>query len=96
MLARELSNSEKPMGTFREFVRISFLFGIPALVTLAQGETGTVIVMGFMFLVMIFFSGADIRIVLFLITVVLLAVATLFGYALLSNSTDYRILRILS
>ena len=96
MLARELGDSEKPMGTFKEFIRISLLFGIPAVVTLAQGETGTVIVMGFMFMVMIFFSGADIRIVLFLVAVVLSAVATLFGYALLSNSNDYRILRILS
>ena len=96
MLARELAASEKPMGTFREFFRISFIFGIPALITLAQGETGTVIVMGFMFLVMIYFSGADIRIVLFLVSIVLVAVATLFGYALLSNSNDYRILRILS
>ena len=96
MLARELSASEKPMGTFREFMRISFLFGIPAVVTLAQGETGTVIVMGFMFMVMIFFSGADIRIFLFLLSAVLVAVGVFFGYALLSQSTDYRVLRILS
>ena len=96
MLARELSASDKPMGTFREFMRVSMLFGIPAVVTLAQGETGTVIVMGFMFMVMIFFSGADIRIFLFLLSVVLAAVGVFFGYALLSNSTDYRVLRILS
>ena len=96
MLARELSASEKPMGTIKEFFRIGFLFGIPAVVTLAQGETGTVIVMGFMFMVMIFFSGADIRIFLFLLSIVLLAVGAFFGYALLSQSTDYRVLRILS
>ncbi len=96
MLARELSESEKPMGTVREFIRISMLFGVPALVTLAQGETGTVIVMGFMFMVMIYFSGVDIRIFLFLVFAVLLAVGAFFGYALLSQSTDYRVLRILS
>ena len=96
MLARELSESEKPMGTVREFFRIGFLFGIPAVITLAQGETGTVIVMGFMFMVMIFFSGVDIRVFLFLLFAVLLAVGAFFGYALLSQSTDYRVLRILS
>ena len=96
LLARELSASEKPMGTVKEFFRICFLFGIPAVVTLAQGETGTVIVMGFMFLVMIFFSGVDIRIFLFLVSMVVIAVAVFFGYALLSQSTDYRVLRILS
>ena len=96
MLARELSASEKPMGSIKEFFRISFLFGIPALVTLAQGETGTVIVMGFMFLVMIFFSGADIRIFLFLAFAVLLLIGVFFGYAIISQSTDYRVARILS
>ena len=96
MLARELSASEKPMGTIREFIRICMLFGVPALVTLAQGETGTVIVMGFMFMVMIFFSGVDIRLFLFLVFMILLAVGAFFGYALLSQSTDYRVLRILS
>ena len=96
MLARELSASEKPMGTIREFIRISVIFGVPAVITLAQGETGTVIVMGVMFLVMIYFSGADIRIFLFLVFAVLLAVGAIFGYALVSQSTDYRILRLLS
>ena len=96
MLARELAASEKPMGTFREFIRICLPFGIPAVVTLAQGETGTVIVMGFMFMAMIYFSGVDIRIFLFLVSVVLIAVGIFFGYALLSQSTDYRVLRILS
>ncbi len=96
MLARELAASEKPMGSIKEFFRIGFIFGIPAVVTLAQGETGTVIVMGFMFMCMIFFSGADIRIFLGLTCLVLMVVGVFFGYALLSQSTDYRVLRILS
>ncbi|MBQ8082013.1 MAG: FtsW/RodA/SpoVE family cell cycle protein, partial [Clostridia bacterium] len=94
--AKELSAKEKPMGTFKDFMMTGITFGAPALVTLAQGETGTVIVMGFMFLVMIFFAGVDIRIVLSLVFFVLLAVGFFFGYALLSGSTDYRVLRIIS
>ena len=96
MLARTLSMSEKPMGTVREFFRVCIQFGAPAVITLAQGETGTVIVMGFMFIMMILFSGADIRIWLFMMAAVMLLVAAFFGYALFSGSTDYRITRILS
>ena len=96
MLARTLSLQEKPMGTVKDFFIVCVQFGAPAIVTLAQGETGTVIVMGFMFLVMILFSGADIRIWWALMAAVVLVVAAFFGYAIFSGSTDYRITRILS
>ena len=96
MLSRTLSIQEKPMGTFKDFIRVCVQFGLPALVTLAQGETGTVIVMGFMFIVMILFSGADYRLWLAMVALVLLLVAAFFGYAIFSGSTDYRITRILS
>ena len=96
MLARTLSIQEKPMSTFKDFMLVCAQFGLPAVVTLAQGETGTVIVMGFMFLVMILFSGVDVRLWWGLMAVVVLFVAAFFGYALFSGSTDYRITRILS
>ena len=96
MLARTLSMQEKPMGTFKDFMLVCVQFGAPAVVTLAQGETGTVIVMGFMFLVMILFSGVDIRLWWAMMAMVVLLVAAFFGYALFSGSTDYRITRILS
>ncbi len=96
MLARTLSMQEKPMSTFKDFMLVCVQFGLPAVVTLAQGETGTVIVMGFMFLVMILFSGVDVRLWWGLMAVVVLFVAAFFGYALFSGSTDYRITRILS
>lgn len=96
MLARTLSAKEKPMGTFKDFVRTCLLLGVPALVTLAQGETGTVIVMIFMFMVMIYFAGVDIRIVLGITLAGLIFIGAFFGYAMISGSTDYRITRILS
>ncbi len=96
MMARTLSLSEKPMGTFKDFMLVCIQFGVPAVVTLAQGETGTVIVMGFMFLVMILFSGVDIRLWWAMMAMVALFVAAFFGYAIFSGSTDYRITRILS
>ena len=96
MLARTLSLKEKPMASVKDFAVICVQFGVPAVVTLAQGETGTVIVMGFMFIVMILFSGADVRLWWGMMAAVALAVAAFFGYAIFSGSTDYRITRILS
>ncbi len=95
-LARELSKSEKPVGTFREFVKIAFLVGIPALIVLAQGETGSVIVIAVMFVFMLYFSGADLRLVLGIVAAGALAIAAVIGYALITDSSDYRILRLLA
>ncbi len=96
MLARTLSAKEKPMGTLKDFVRTCVILGIPALVTLLQGETGTVIVMVVMFMAMIYFAGVDIRIILGFVLAGVLLIGAVFGYAIISNSTDYRITRILS
>ena len=96
MLARTLSAKEKPMGTLKDFVRTCVILGIPALVTLLQGETGTVIVMVVMFMAMIYFAGVDLRIILGFVLAGVLLIGAVFGYAIISNSTDYRITRILS
>ncbi len=96
MLSKVLSQQEKPMSTFKDFVRVCTLLAVPALITLAQGETGSVIVMVFMFMVMIYFSGADIRIFIGMTLFGLLIIGAFFGYALISGSDDYRITRILS
>ena len=57
---------------------------------------GTVIVMGFMFLMMVLFSGVDIRLWWGMVALVALAVTAIFGYAIFSGSTDYRLTRLLS
>lgn len=95
-LAKELSASEKPVATFRDFLRICYLVGVPTLIVLLQGETGSVIVIGAMFIIMLFFSGADIRLVLGIVAVLLMGIAFIVVYALVSNSDDYRILRLLA
>ncbi len=96
MLARQLSRSEKPMSKFKDFMRTMIIVGVPALAVLAQGETGTVIVIAFMFLAMIYFAGADIRIILTFIILGALAVGAIYAYGMLSDTTDYRILRLLA
>ncbi|MBR3741673.1 MAG: rod shape-determining protein RodA [Clostridia bacterium] len=96
MLARQLSRSEKPMSKFRDFMRTMIIVGVPALAVLAQGETGTVIVIAFMFMAMIFFAGVDIRIILTFIVLGVLGVGAIVAYGMLSETTDYRILRLLA
>ena len=96
MLARQLSRSEKPMSKFKDFMRTLIIVGVPALAVLAQGETGTVIVIAFMFMAMIYFAGVDIRIILTFIVLGVLGVGAIVAYGMLSETTDYRILRLLA
>ena len=96
MLSRHLSRVEKPMSKFKDFVRIMFIVGMPCLVVFAQGETGTVIVILFMFVVMLFFADVDMRVLVGLIAVGVIAIGLVIAYALISGSTDYKLARILA
>lgn len=96
ILARELSKSDKPMGTLKDFLRVILIVGVPALVVIAQGETGSVIVIGAMFLVMTYFAKVDMRIWLGMIALLAAAITVVIGYAIISGSDDYRILRLLA
>ena len=95
-LARQLSRSEKPMSKFKDFVRTMLIVGVPSLTVLAQGETGTVIVIAFMFMVMIYFAGVDMRLILVFVAIGVVGIGAIVAYGLLSETTDYRILRILA
>ena len=96
MLARQLARSEKPMSKFKDFISIMVIVGLPAATVLAQGETGTVIVIGFMFMVMIYFAGVDMRIIITFALLAVMGVGALVAYGMLSDTTDYRILRLLA
>lgn len=96
ILARELSKSDKPMGTLKDFFRVILLVGIPAGIVLLQGETGSVIVIGAMFLVMTYFARIDMRLWFGMIALMAIGIAVLIGYNIISGSDDYRILRLLA
>ncbi len=96
MLARELSKKEKPMATFREFVRLMAIVMVPGVVIVLSGEMGSFLVIAFFFAVMLYFSGVDLRLILLLAAVAGLAVLALYGYALASGSNNYRLVRILA
>ena len=96
MLARQLARSEKPMSKFKDFMSIMIIVGLPSLTVLAQGETGTVIVIAFMFMIMIYFAGVDLRIIIAFGLLAVIGVGALVAYGMLSETTDYRILRLLA
>ncbi|MBE5788012.1 MAG: rod shape-determining protein RodA [Clostridiales bacterium] len=96
MLAKLLSKQEKPMGKFSEFMKVMLHVGVPSLIILLQGETGTVIVIVFMFLAMIYFAGVDKRIILSIVAVGAIAVGAIVAYGLMAEDLDYRIERLLA
>ncbi|MBR3904399.1 MAG: rod shape-determining protein RodA [Clostridia bacterium] len=96
LLAKQLSLKEQPIKNVKDFAKIVFIVGVPAVVVLAQGETGTVIVIGFMFLTMLFFAGVDWKLLVGLLGVLVVGIGLIVAYALMSETTDYRILRLLA
>lgn len=96
MLARVMANSEKPMSNLQDTVRIFAIGLIPALVTFAQGEVGSVLVMVAIFYIMLYFGGVDWKWLTFLLVVGVILVGTVFAYGLISGSENFRLQRILS
>ncbi|MBE5794498.1 MAG: rod shape-determining protein RodA [Clostridiales bacterium] len=94
--AKYLENTNNPMGTPKEFIRIAALVGFPWLLTLAQGEMGSVIVMVFVFAVMMFFGGIRYQIIFGVVVVAATGIGLLIGYTISSGSDSYRLMRILS
>ncbi|MBQ9300244.1 MAG: FtsW/RodA/SpoVE family cell cycle protein, partial [Clostridia bacterium] len=96
MLARSLSSTEKPFNTLRNAMHNLVIFGAPVLITLAQGEVGSVLVMCVIFYVMLYFADAEPWLLLTIMILAVLAVFGLFGYMMVSGSQSFRLQRILS
>lgn len=96
VLANALTKTPKPLSTKKSVVEVIGLTALPAILTLAQKETGSVLVMAAIFFVMLFFSNADWKWWASLLLIGLVGIGLLFGFALLSGSESYRLYRILS
>ncbi len=96
MLARTMANNPKPMSTFQDAMRVLLIFGLPAGITVLQGEVGSVIVMAAIFYVMLYFGGADWKWLTFMFLAAALGIGTIFTYGLISGDTSFRLQRILS
>ena len=96
MVARSLSNTDKPLGTIRNAVYNIGIFLIPAGLTLLQGELGSVLVMCVIFYVMLYFADTEPWILITILVLAIVAVGVILGYMMVSGSESYRLKRILS
>ena len=96
MLARSFAATEKPFATLRNAGYNLMIFGLPVLLTLAQGEVGSVLVMCVIFYVMLYFADAEPWLLLTIMILAIFAVFGLFGYMMVSGSQSFRLQRILS
>ncbi len=94
--AKYLEGEMDPMSNMRSVLRLGVLMGIPWVLTLAQGEMGSVLVMIFVFGVMMYFGGMRLRIMGGIVAVGVIGLALLYGYMMATGSENYRLVRILS
>ena len=94
VLAKELSKKDRPMADLRSFVRVFLLVLIPGAVILLQGETGSLLVIIFMFAVMMYFSNVSLKMLGILAAIAILGILALYGFMIATGSTDYRLARI--
>lgn len=96
MIARSLSRYEKPMSNMRQFIELMSMVGVPSVIILASGEMGSLLVIIFLFAVMLYFSGVDIRVLIALGVAAVLLILAVYGLAVASGSDNYRLARILA
>ncbi len=96
MLAQELSKSDKPLESGREIIRLLLIVGVPGLIILLSGETGSLIVILFLTAVMVWFSNTNLKLIITVLIMVVLALLILYGVIVAFGIEDYRINRILA
>ena len=96
VVAKYLETETDPLGSLQSWIKLGTLMAIPWMLTLAQGEMGSVLVMVFIFGIMMYFGGAKIRVLVSVVAVGAIALAILYGYMVATGSDNYRLERILS
>lgn len=94
ILAKNLSKQDKPLADFRSFSRVFLMVMIPGLVILLQGETGSLLVIIFLFAVMMYFSNVSLKTLGILAAIAILGILAVYGFMVATGSTDYRLARI--
>ena len=94
LLAKNLSRQARPLSDLRSFFRVFALVGIPGLVILMEGETGSLLVIIFLFAVMMYFSNVSLKTLGILAGLAVLGILAIYGFMTLTSSDDYRLARI--
>lgn len=95
-LAKYLETNDNPMGDLKSVMKLAVLMGIPALLTLAQGEMGSVLVMAVIFVAMMFFGGMRLKLILSFAAAAVIGLVVLYAVITVSGTDNYRVVRILS
>ena len=96
VIAKYLEAETAPLSRMSSWIRLGVLMGIPWMLTLAQGEMGSVLVMIFIFGIMMYFGGASLKVLGGTIAVGVIAIALLYAYMVATGSDSYRLERIIS
>lgn len=94
ILAKNLSRQDQPLSDMKSFIHIFLIVFLPGAVILLQGETGSLLVIIFMFAVMMYFSNVSMKTLIILGSIAILGVLALYGFMRATGSTDYRLARI--
>ena len=94
VLAKNFARQDRPMSDSRSFIHIFLIVGIPGIVILMQGETGSLLVIVFMFAVMMYFANVSMKTLGILAGLAVIGFLALFAFVSLTNATDYRLARI--
>ena len=94
ILARQLSRSNQPMSTIRSFMQVMLTVLLPAAIILAEGETGSMLVIVFLTAVMMYFTNVNWKILIGLASAAVLLVLGIYALAVATESDDYRLARI--
>ena len=96
VVAKYLETETAPLSTLNSWMRLAILMVFPWMLTLAQGEMGSVLVMIFIFGIMMYFGGASLKVLGGTIAVGVIAIALLYAYMVATGSDSYRLERIIS
>ena len=94
MLAKQFSQENVPMSTVRSFSRSMLTVLIPSVIILAEGETGSMLVIIFLTAVMMYFAGCSFKLLGTLAGLAALGILSIYGLMVATGSTDYRLARI--
>ena len=94
VLAKNFSRQDSPMSDSKSFIHIFMIVIIPGVVILLQGETGSLLVIIFMFAVMMYFANVSLKTLSVLAALAILGILAIYGYMTFTHSTDYRLARI--
>ncbi|MBR6028749.1 MAG: FtsW/RodA/SpoVE family cell cycle protein [Clostridia bacterium] len=95
MLAFLFSRSDRPMQDHHEALIVMILIGALSGIIVASGEMGSLMVILFTTLLMMWFGNVSPKLIFGIVGLGLLGVAALVGFALVTGSDSYRLQRIL-